>query len=212
VPREHYTAELDRTRLDLIDMGELAEKALAYAFESLTKSDRAVAGQVRNLEAEIDAFNKSVYERCLSLLTLQAPVAGDARLITGILGASVDLELIGDYAAEIAGIALEMSSKPVSAALNDLVDAAKRVQDMLSQALNSWRSLDRDMGLSIRPMQNLVKTDCQHLVEKLTRLSATSRDNSAYVSLILICKYLERIASHAVNVAEQAASAVPSYS
>ena len=43
---------------------------------------------------EIEALNKSIYDRCLSLMTLQALVAGDARLITGILEAIA--ELIGD--------------------------------------------------------------------------------------------------------------------
>lgn len=210
--RERYTAELDQTRSDLLDMGRLARKALSEALEALTKSDRAATGRVRSLETEIDAFNRSIYQRCLSLMTLQAPVAGDARLITGILEAIVDLELIGDYSDEIAELAVGMNSRPVSAALNELCEAARRVQDMLSQALSSWRSLDRDLALSIRPMETFVKTDCERLVEKLTMLSATPHDTSAYVGLILICKYLERIARHSVNIAEQAAFAVPSYS
>ncbi|MBZ5594933.1 MAG: phosphate signaling complex protein PhoU [Acidobacteriia bacterium] len=210
--RERYVAELEQTRSDLLDMGALAGKALTEALGALTKSDRAAVDRVRSLEAEIEAFNKSIYGRCLNLMTLQAPVAGDARLITGILEAIVDLELIGDYANEIAELALGMNSRPVSAALTGLSEAARRVQDMLSQALGSWRRLDRGVSISIRPMQNLVKNDCERLVEKLTTLSATSRDTSAYVGLILICKYLERIARHSVNIAEQAAFAAPSYS
>ncbi|HVP48239.1 MAG TPA: phosphate signaling complex protein PhoU [Bryobacteraceae bacterium] len=210
--RERYIAELDQTRSSLLDMGTLAGRALAEALEALAKSDRTAIDRVRNLEAEIEAFNKAIYERCLSLMTLQAPVAGDARLITGILEAIVDLELIGDYADEIAELALGMNSRPVSAALNELSEAAKRIQDMLSQALDSWRGLDRNLALSIRPMQNHAKNDCERLVDKLTTLSATSRDTSSYVGLILICKYLERIARHSVNIAEQAAFAAPSYS
>jgi len=209
--REHYIAELDRTRSALLDMGLLAEKALTAALESLTKSDRTAAEPVRGLEQKIDACHKEIYERCLSLMTLQAPVAGDARLITGVLGSIVDLEAIGNYADEIAQFVLGMHSRPVSAALNELAEVAKKVEDMLTRAFESWRNLDRPLGLSIRPMQTGVKDDCQRLIEKFTTMSVSSRDNSAYVGMILVCKYLERIAAHSVNVAEQAAFAAPSY-
>jgi phosphate transport system protein len=209
--REHYIAELDRTRSALLDMGLLAEKALTGALDSLTKSDRTAAEPVRALEQKIDACHKEIYERCLSLMTLQAPVAGDARLITGVLGAIVDLEVIGDYADEIAQFVLGMSSRPVSAALNELAEVAKKVEDLLARALESWRTLDRTLGLSIRPIQTVVKDDCQRLIEKFTTMSVSSRDHAPYVGMILVCKYLERIATHSVNVAEQAAFAAPSY-
>jgi phosphate transport system protein len=210
--RERYVAELDQTRSDLLDMGAYAEQALKCALDSVINSDRRAAEQTKECEAEIDSRNKHIYERCLSLLTLQAPVAGDARLLTRILEAIVDLELIGDYAQDIAGLAIGMNTKPPLASLHDLSEAGARVQDTLTQALDSWRRLDRSLGLSLRSKQGALKDDCEHLIEKLTTLSSASRDSSAYVALILICKDLERIALHAVNIAEQAAFTVPSYS
>jgi phosphate transport system protein len=139
-------------------------------------------------------------------------VAGDARLLTRILEAIVDLELIGDYAQDMAELALGMNAKPALASLHDLSEAGSKVQDTLTQALDSWRRLDRSLGLSLRSKQGGLKNDCEHLIEKLTTLSSASRDSSPYVALILICKDLERIALHSVNIAEQAAFTVPSYS
>src|SRR5713101_4226080 len=210
--RERYVAALEQTRLDLLEMGGHAEEALKCALESVFNSDRSAAEHTRNLEVEIDSCNKHIYQRCLSLLTLQAPVAGDARLLTRILEAIVDLELIGDYADDIAELALRMNAKPASAILHDLAEAGKKVQDTLAQALDSWRHLDRSLGLSLRKKQSALKNDCEHLIEKLTTLSSASRDSSAYVALILICKDLERITVHSVNIAEQAAFTMPSYS
>jgi hypothetical protein len=76
---------------------------------------------------EIDSHNKHIYERCLSLLTLQAPVAGDARLLTRILEAIVDLQLIGDYARDIAEVAFGMSAKPASASLDNIEETWTKV-------------------------------------------------------------------------------------
>jgi phosphate transport system protein len=210
--RERYVAELKQTRLDLLVMGAHADAALKYALESVINSDRSAAEHTRSLEVEIDSCNKNIYQRCLSLLTLQAPVAGDARLLTRILEAIVGLELIGDYADDIAELALRMNAKPASATLHDLAEAGKKVQDTLAHALDSWRHLDRSLGLSLRSKQSALKNDCEHLIEKLTTLSSASRDSSAYVALILICKDLERITVHSVNIAEQAAFTMPSYS
>ena len=42
----------------------------------------------------------------MSVITLQAPVARDARLVTGVLDATVDLELIGDYAYEMVTLSI----------------------------------------------------------------------------------------------------------
>jgi hypothetical protein len=61
-----------------------------------------------------------------------------------------------------------MNSRPVSAALAELSEPVKKVQEMLAQSLESWRILDRDLALSIRPAQNAVKNDCERLVEQLT--------------------------------------------
>ncbi len=209
--RERYVAELEQTRSDLLEMGAYAEQALRYALESAINSDRRAAEQTRSLEEEIDSRSKHIYDRCLSLLTLQAPVAGDARLLTRILEAIVDLELIGDYAQDIAELALGMSAKPASASLDDLSEAGSKVRETLTQALDSWRRLDRSLGPSLRSKQSALKNDCERLIEKLTALTSASRDSSAYVALILICKDLERIAVHSVNIAEQAAFTIPSY-
>lgn len=75
-------------------------------------------------------------------------MAGDARLLTRILEAIVDLELIGDYAQDMAELALGMNAKPALASLHDLSEAGSKVQDTLTQALDSWRRLDRSLGLS----------------------------------------------------------------
>ena len=52
------------------------------------------------LEAQTDHQHRLIHDQCLNLITLQAPVVRDARLVTGVLDAIVDLELIGDYANE----------------------------------------------------------------------------------------------------------------
>jgi phosphate transport system protein len=208
--REHYIAELERTRTDFLQMGQVAHDAIQAALRALSDSDRTAAGRAHVLEAETDNLYRAIFESCLRLVTLQAPVAGDARLITGMLGAIVDLELIGDYADDVAEIASEMTKKPASGIVFEFVSVGGKVLEMLSLAIERWRTLDRSEDLAIRPMQSHIKRACQDLLAKLTQLSAGSPDQPLLAGLILVCKYLERIASHSVSIAEQAAFAAGS--
>ena len=41
------------------------------------------------LEARTDHQHRLIYDQCLNLITLQAPVARDARFVTGVLDAIV---------------------------------------------------------------------------------------------------------------------------
>jgi phosphate transport system protein len=200
-------SELDETRADLIIMGETAESALAHSVRALVSGDRSSAEKARALEPQIDAMNKSIYRRCLEVVALEAPVASDARLITAMLEAIVDLEQIGDYAEDIAELALGLEGKTLPPVLERLERLAARVCEMLSSALDSWRSMDRDRGLSVRSLRGAVDSDYRALFQELSLLLTTHQAGVVPLSLVLTAKYLDRVARHAVGVAEQAASA-----
>ena len=68
--RDHYFAELERTRKDFFYMGDLAKTALADALLGLTGSGAAAAARARTRELEIDALNRSLNEGCLRLMTV----------------------------------------------------------------------------------------------------------------------------------------------
>jgi phosphate transport system protein len=205
--RRRFFSELDETRTELISMGETAESALAHSLRALLSADRSSAEKARTLEPQIDAMNKSIRRRCLELVALEAPVASDARLITAMLEAIVDLEQIGDYAEDIAELALGLEGKTLPPLLGSFERLAARVCEMLSAALDSWRTMDRDLGLSVRSLRGAVDNEYRSLFEELRRLLTTHQDGVVPLSLVLTAKYLDRVARHAVSLAEQAASA-----
>jgi phosphate transport system protein len=206
--REAFTRELNETRFELLRMGTMAEKALSEAMNALVHADLAAASRVHPLEESIDALNHSISERCVRLITLQAPVAGDTRYITGILEAIVGIERIGDYADDIADIAFSLAGKPMPPLMVDFERMGTRASGMVRVAIDSWAQLNREQGLSVRALDDAVDDDYLRLFDQLATL-IVSGDGSVPLNLVLVCKYLERIADHAVNVAEQAAYAAP---
>ena len=164
---------------------------------------------VSELEAKTDHQHRLIHDQCLNLITLQAPVASDARLVTGILDAIVDLELIGDYAYEIVTLCSSMDRRPPSQILSQIADTGAKVRGCLSTAIESWRTGNRAEALSVRSHEGPIRAECGSLYGKLARLVSSPGEGIAYVDLMLVCKHLERILRHAVCVADQAADAAP---
>jgi phosphate transport system protein len=205
--RARYAGELESVRQNLIAMGETTVALLAEALRAVVDPNPGCAARASELEAQTDHQHRLIHDQCLSVITLQAPVARDARLITGALDAIVDLELIGDYAYEMVGLVSAKQGRPPSQILNQISEIGARIREVLTAAIESWRNEDRGLGLSARPREAAIRAECQALADKVSLLTSAPGDVTAYVNLLLICRHLERITRHAVCVAEQAAEA-----
>jgi len=207
--RTHYVQELESVRQNLVGMGATTITLLAEALSAIANPRPGPSARASELEAQTDHQHRLIHDQCLNLITLQAPVARDARLVTGVLDAIVDLELIGDYAYEIVALSSEMNGRPPSQILGQTSAIGAKVQESLAIAMDSWRSLDRAQAVSVRPQEAPVRAECRSLYQKLSQLTSAPGDATDYVDLMLICKHLERILRHAGAVADQAAEAAP---
>jgi phosphate transport system protein len=207
--RTRYVGELESVRQNLIAMGETTIALLAEALRAVVDPSPDCAEKASELEAQTDHQHRLIHDQCLNLITLQAPVARDARLITGALDAIVDLELIGDYAYEMVGLVSAKQGRPPSQILSQISEIGAKIGEVLSAAIDSWRNEDRNLALSARPRAAAIRAECQALADKVSLLTSAPGDVTHYVNLLLICRHLERIMRHAVCVAEQAAEAAP---
>jgi phosphate transport system protein len=207
--RAHFDAELESVRQNLIRMGETTVALLAEALHAVVDPNPGPAARASELEAQTDHQHRLIHDQCLNLITLQSPVARDARLITGALDAIVDLELIGDYAYEIVTLGSAIRHRPPSQIVAQFSEVGAKVRETLVAAMDGWRSGVRAEALAVRPREAAIRADCKSLYEKLSQLTSTPGDSATYVDLMLICKHLERILRHAVCVADQAAEASP---
>jgi len=186
-------------------MGDTTIELLTEAARSISGS-ADVTARASELEAQTDHQHRLIHDQCFSLITLQAPVARDARLITGALDAIVDLELVGDYAYEIVTLSGSITHRPPLLIMNQLSDLGARIRDTLSSAIDGWRGTS-GQPVSVRPLEASIRAECQTLYDKLTTLLASPVDGTPYATLLIVCKHYERILRHTVCVAEQAVAA-----
>ncbi len=174
--RTQYLQELESVRQNLIEMGETTIALLTEAIRAVSGAEDGSAERASELEAKTDHQMRTIHDQCLSLITLQAPVARDARLVTGVLDAIVDLELIGDYAYEMVTLSGSTDHRPPHLITNQLSETGSGALEILSKAIDGWRSEEAAQGLSVGPQAVVVRAECETLYGKLAQLASAPGD------------------------------------
>jgi phosphate transport system protein len=184
-------------------MSGLVEQNIYRSVASLKDRDAALAHQVLEDEALVNAMEIEVDDHATRLLALHQPVACDLRYLTTALKINTDLERIGDLAVTIARRSLSLlESLPVKP-LIDIPQMGQLVETMLAQSLRAF--IDRNEELAHQVLASDAAVD--QLRDSVTRelIDLMKRDPGVIetgLGLIFIARSLERIADHATNIAE----------
>src|SRR5690242_4166556 len=103
--RELFHDQLDAIFTDLAAICSQVEVAVRLSTEALLTGDAEVAERVISNDLEIDRARERVEDTAFSLLSLQAPVAGDLRVVVAALRMVTELERMGDLSVHVAKIA-----------------------------------------------------------------------------------------------------------
>ena len=142
--REQFHEILQRTELELLELGELAGTAVQHAVEAVVEHDDTKALQVIAGDDEIDELYLRIDNGTLSLLALQSPVAADLRLVSAILHSCLHLERIGDQAVNVAKSYLATRAFPGSDTMrNQIREMGDLVVQMLRTVMEAFARRDR---------------------------------------------------------------------
>lgn len=204
--RKTFDAELLELSRALTAMAATARDAIDQVTASLSHGDEAGARAATGLTAALDEMERDIENRCMSLLMRQQPVARDLRTISTALKLVTDLQRIGDQAANIAEISLLLAAegKPEEIPA-DITHMSRQAGLMVHQAIAAYTRRDADAARAVISLDDGVDELFLQVKERLTGRIARGEDHSGRaVDLIIIAKYLERVADHAVNIARWA--------
>lgn len=205
--RAHYNEELCILKQEIYQMGKLCEEIL-NAVTSDLKAERKRLENIRRLEQQIDEKEREIEHKCMKLLLLQQPVAHDLRAVSAALKMISDLERIGDQALDIDEL-IPYVEKMDKTNLNIVISMVEQCIKMLSQCIVSYMNNDVILAKQVMEEDDIVDSMYIKQKEELVKLFETSHpDAQAGLDLLIIAKYLERIADHTTNVAEWAVYAV----
>jgi phosphate transport system protein len=198
-----FDRELSDLKENLLFMGELVEKAINRAITSLGERDSELAAAVIADDDAVDNQELKIDELCLKILALRQPAARDLRFITTAIKVNYDLERIGDMAVNICERVQELNAEPQLKPYEVLPRMAELVQQMLAQSLSAFINANSDLAWQvIRLDEQVDRLNDQVFHELLDYMTRDFSTVTRATHLLLISRYLERIADHAVNIAE----------
>ena len=202
--RQAFHEQLDGIFDDLAAICGSVETAVRLATEALLTGDVDIAEKVISADVEIDRSRERVEDSAFLLLSLQQPVASDLRTVVAALRMVSELERMGDLSVHVAKIArLRVPNLAVPAAVQPTIermaavaeDMVRRVSKIITdrnvEDALALAHADEEMDqLRRASFAELLSVDWNHGVE-------------AAVDVALLGRYYERIADHAVSVANR---------
>ncbi|HOJ20835.1 MAG TPA: phosphate signaling complex protein PhoU [Armatimonadota bacterium] len=193
---------------DLLDnvlrMGAAVEEMVARAVEALRHGDVTAGEKLDQFDDVVDEYNLNIENECLQLIALQQPMARDLRTIAATLKIITDIERVGDYAVDVAKTAAKLAERPLFKPLVDIPRMGQLVQEMLRDVLESFVNRDIERIRGVIQVDDAVDALNRQLHDEL--IGYIEKDPSIAhqaVWLILVARYLERMADHITNIGER---------
>ncbi len=208
--RAHFQQQLMELQERALGGLDLVVEQLDRVMEALNHQDVELAQMVIADDDRLDGRYLEVHQGILSLLALQAPVAGDLRLVAALLHVIMRVERMGDQCVNIAKlIPLSGHEPPVR---REVLDAlAKMGAQARSEVVQSRAAFS---GRDVELAEDLVRQD--HEINRLNRdifrmaieIGEDPDTREWAMHMILVARALERIGDNAVDIGEQVAFVV----
>jgi phosphate transport system protein len=196
---------LRRLERDVLRMGALVEQSFRLSHQALFARNLTAAEELPKLDKKIDRFYRQIESDCTAIMTLQAPTATDLRCLSAFMQLVRDLERIGDYAKDLAEIAIKIFPYPPHTCLPDIAVMSHHAQAMLATSLVALADLDEVGGRGLKHLDDTVDNAYESVYQTL----AQQRDVPGVVEPILLLalaiRCLERMADHATNIGQRVA-------
>jgi phosphate transport system protein len=199
-----FETELRELQSHLLAMGARCERVVGLAFEAFLRGAPESARDIETLDTQIDRDEVQIHALILRILALRQPVADDLRFLATALRLITDLERIGDEAVNISERTAKEGGDAKLLVASDLSKMAVAAREMLHGALDAFVRWDTAGAEHVLGCDDAVDQLCAAIISAMTtHMGRRSEEVHAGLRVIRVAKYLERIADHATNVAEE---------
>ncbi len=202
--RETFEEQIEQVRVDVTRLASFVVEMLSDAMRALVDQDEALADKVILDDDVADDLDLHIEQECMRLLALQQPMAKDLRIIGTAMKVIADLERVGDYAVDIARSAKTLADEPYFKALVDIPRMSDITIGMVRTAAQAFVRADLGLVREVIEQDDEVDRLWYHLLDELVQYMQQDPELILQAThLLLVARYLERIADHVVNVAER---------
>ncbi|KOY80866.1 phosphate signaling complex protein PhoU [Lysinibacillus macroides] len=203
IVRERFEQELKDVQAQFITIANRSIDALKTAFTALIEQDLEKALKILEDDLDINRLEEEINDQVILMIAKQQPVATDLRRLMVLVKAASDMERVGDYAVNIAKEAIRIGKEPIVFPLTNLQTMCDKTVEMLENIIKAFTEENTVRAKEIAELDDYVDDLYGATIVLLLRAGI---DNPAHISqithLTFICRYLERSADHATNIAE----------
>jgi phosphate transport system protein len=196
-----FQSEIEHFRSGLVEMASLVLSQVERGVVAWEEADMAAASDVIAADDQVDQRCAELDQKVFSLQLLQAPVAGDQRLLHVGLIAVIALERVGDLAVAIAEAAKSVPPEGAVPEIQALIARmSARAVDTLARAVQAIARGDSELGEQAAVEAARVR---QMLAEVVTNVAGAPDEPETRIwsaTAVLVARHLERVANNGAEL------------
>jgi phosphate transport system protein len=201
--RSKFDSKLTDLKEKLLEMESLAETAVRDSLSALINHDFEKANTVIDGDDKIDALEHEIHDRALLLIARESPVAKDLRTLNVALKVSSEVERMADMAVNIAKATLHIGNEKHFKEILDIPKMMDLALEMVSMSIKAY--IDEDVMLAQRCAEKDDEVDKMFGIlvhELISMVPDNPNATNQIIQLSFVCRFIERIADHSTNIAE----------
>jgi phosphate transport system protein len=201
--RSNFDNNLNELKDLLVEMADKSEYAIKEAMIALINQDIAQAKRVIEGDNVIDDLEHEINDKALLLIARESPVAMDLRRINVALKVSSEVERMADMAVNIAKSTLHIGMEKHIKEIEDIPNMMEIALDMVTESMAAFYTEDVALAKSCAKKDDEVDKMFGKLIQDLmSYIPKNPTLTNQIIQLSFVCRFIERIADHSTNIAE----------
>ncbi|EDL64434.1 phosphate signaling complex protein PhoU [Bacillus sp. SG-1] len=201
--RGQFDESLQDLQSKLMELGRLANKALDASVKALEEQDIEKALEIIEDDTHADLLEEEINDIAILLIAKQQPVATDLRRIIVTIKVASDIERIADFGVNIAKSTIRIGKEPLIKPIQNIKKMYQLTSNMINLTLESFVEEDVVKAKKIADLDDEIDDLYGETIRELLTLNKQKPEFTDQITqLSFVCRYLERSADHATNVAE----------
>jgi phosphate transport system protein len=199
--KEHTVKSFDKNLQKIsnliIQMSNLCVKSVKIVEESMSLDSEDNLKKINDHDKKINEYDHKIGNEVVAFIALRQPKASDLRFLVSAIKVSANLERIGDYAKSVIK---KLSKNKVSAEnYKNLLKMTSLAKEMIIDSVDALVNNDLENSKKIQKQDDEIDEIYRQI---FSSLESNEGDTKDLMYSLLIAKSIERLADHAVNVAE----------
>ncbi len=205
----NFEEALRALRDDALMMASLTERNLESARKGLFERDEDWCNTAIADDEEVDTLEVQIDREGVSIMLRFHPLASDMRDVVSTMKLSVNLERVADQAVGIARRSRKLIARPAVDEVLHLQPLFHYAETLVKDAVRAFASRDLELARGLKERDYQLDQMNRDFADRLTELMPQNVDLiPAYMDLIFIAKFLERIGDQATNIGEDVVYAI----